>query len=204
MKYSLGLKKPGLAVVCLALLTVLGAFSASAQTSNGTIVGTVLDKSGSAVPKAKVTGSSSDLGVVREFTTDSTGSYRLENLPPGSYAVTVEADGFSKFQVTNVSVKGSLEVTVNAHLEIGSLTNVVTVEAGAGQELHTENSRTGRGDFEYRNHQPSDQYLESGGAGTDSGWRTGRQWVLVQQWCGLFCEWNEAPGQQFSGGRAGQ
>jgi hypothetical protein len=84
MECFLGLKKPGLAVVCLALFTVLGAFSASAQTSNGTIVGTVLDKSGSAVPKAKITGSSSELGVVREFTTDSTGSYRLENLPPGS------------------------------------------------------------------------------------------------------------------------
>src|SRR5258707_14324037 len=143
MKYSLGLKKPGLAVGCLALLTVLGAFSASAQTSNGTIVGTVLDKSGSAVPKAKVTGSSSELGVVREFTTDSTGSYRLENLPPGSYAVTVEADGFSKFQVSKVQVKGSLEVTVNASLEIGSLANTITVEAGAGQELHTETAELG-------------------------------------------------------------
>jgi hypothetical protein len=54
MKCFLGWKKPGLAVVCLALLTALGAFSASAQTSNGTIVGTVTDKSGAAVPKAKV------------------------------------------------------------------------------------------------------------------------------------------------------
>src|SRR5260370_17774699 len=143
MKCFLGLKKPGLAVVCLALLTALGAFSASAQTRNGTIVGTVTDKSGAAVPKAKVTGNSSELGVVREFTTDSTGSYRLENLPPGSYAVTVEADGFSKFQVSNVAVKGSLEVTVNAHMEIGSLANTITVETGAAQELHTETAELG-------------------------------------------------------------
>ncbi len=143
MKFFLGLKKPGLVMVCLALLTALGAFSASAQTSNGTIVGTVLDKSGSAVPKAKVTGSSSELGVVREFTTDSTGSYRLENLPPGQYSVTVEADGFSKFQVSNVAVKGSLEVTVNANMEIGSLSNTITVEAGAGQQLQTESGSLG-------------------------------------------------------------
>src|SRR5258708_2007938 len=143
MKYSLRLKKPGLAVVCLALLVVLGACSASAQTSNGTIVGTVLDKSGSAVPKAKVIGSSTELGVVREFTTDSTGSYRLENLPPGPYSVTVEAAGFSKFEVANVAVKGSFEVTVNANLEIGSVANIITVEAGAAQELQTETGSLG-------------------------------------------------------------
>jgi outer membrane receptor protein involved in Fe transport len=143
MKYSLRLKKPGLAVVCLALLVVLGACSASAQTSNGTIVGTVLDKSGLAVPKAKVIGSSTELGVVREFTTDSTGSYRLENLPPGHYSVTVEAAGFSKFEIANVAVKGSLEVTVNANLEIGSVANTITVEAGAAQELQTETGSLG-------------------------------------------------------------
>ena len=129
MKYSLRLKKPGLAVVCLALFVVLGACSASAQTSNGTIVGTVLDKTAAAVPKAKVVGSSTELGITRESVTDRTGSYRLENLPPGNYAVTVEADGFSKFQVSNVVVKGSLEVTVNANVEIGSVSNIVTVEA---------------------------------------------------------------------------
>jgi outer membrane receptor protein involved in Fe transport len=143
MKCFLGLKKPGLAVVCLALLTALGAFSASAQTSNGTIVGTVTDKSGAAVPKAKVTGNGSELGITRESVTDATGSYRLENLPPGSYAVTVEADGFSKFEVSKVQVKGSLEVTVNASLEIGSVSNTITVEAGAGQELHTETAELG-------------------------------------------------------------
>jgi len=143
MKYSLRLKKPGLAVVCLALFVVLGACSASAQTSNGTIVGTVLDKTAAAVPKAKVVGSSTEQGITRESVTDRTGSYRLENLPPGNYAVTVEADGFSKFQVSNVVVKGSLEVTVNANMEIGSVSNIVTVEAGTGQELQTETAELG-------------------------------------------------------------
>jgi outer membrane receptor protein involved in Fe transport len=143
MKYFLGSIKPGLAVVCLALSMALGAISASAQSSNGTIVGTVTDKSGAAVPKAKVKGSSSDLGIVRESETDSTGSYRLENLPPGRYTVTVVADGFSQFQATKVDVKGSFEVTVNAGLDIGSLTNTIVVEASAGQELQTESGSLG-------------------------------------------------------------
>src|ERR1700751_2405451 len=138
MKCVLRLAKPGLAVVCLVFLTLFGALSAPAQTSNGTIVGTVTDKSGAAVPKAKVKGTSNDVGIVRESETDSTGSYRLENLPPGRYTVTVQADGFSQFQTNKVDVKGSLEVTVNANLDIGSVTNTVVVEASAGRELEAD------------------------------------------------------------------
>jgi outer membrane receptor protein involved in Fe transport len=135
------LLKPGLAVVCLALVMFIGALSTSAQTSNGTIVGTVTDKSGAVVPKAKVKGTSDDVGIVREAETDSAGSYRLENLPPGRYTVTVQADGFSQFQTNKVDVKGSLEVTVNANLDIGSVSNTVVVEASAAQELQTESGQ---------------------------------------------------------------
>jgi Outer membrane receptor proteins, mostly Fe transport len=135
------LLKPELAVVCLALVTFIGALSTSAQTSNGTIVGTVTDKSGAVVPKAKVKGTSEDVGIVREAETDSTGSYRLENLPPGRYTVAVQADGFSQFQTNKVDVKGSLEVTVNANLDIGSVSNTVVVEASAAQELQTESGQ---------------------------------------------------------------
>jgi hypothetical protein len=130
--------KIGLAALGLTLASTLVGFSVSAQSSNGTISGTVTDRSGAVVDKAKVTGSSAELGIVRETETDSAGSYRLENLPPGVYGVTVEVAGFSKFKVSKVEVKGSLEVTVNANLEIGSLSNTVTVEAGAAQELQTE------------------------------------------------------------------
>jgi hypothetical protein len=114
-----------------------------AQSSNGTIVGTVTDHSGAVVVGAKVTGNSAELGVTRETQTDSAGSYRIENLLPGIYVVTVEAPGFSKFQASNVTVKGSLDVTANATMEIGSLSSTVTVEAGAGQELHTESAELG-------------------------------------------------------------
>jgi outer membrane receptor protein involved in Fe transport len=143
MKCVLRLAKPGLAVVCLVFMMFFGALSAPAQTSNGTIVGTVTDKSGAAVPKAKVKGTSNDVGIVRESETDATGSYRLENLPPGRYTVTVQADGFSQFQTNKVDVKGSLEVTVNANLDIGSVTNTVVVEASAAQELQTESGSLG-------------------------------------------------------------
>jgi outer membrane receptor protein involved in Fe transport len=117
--------------------------SALAQTSNGTIVGTVTDKSGAVVPNAKIKGVSKDLGVERSAVADSVGSYRLENLPPGLYTVTVEAQGFSTLQMGNVLVKGSTEVTANAVLEVGSISSSVVVEASAGQELQTQSGSLG-------------------------------------------------------------
>jgi outer membrane receptor protein involved in Fe transport len=137
------LAKPGLVVVCLVFAALFGALSTPAQTSNGTIVGTVTDKSGAVVPKAKVKGISNDTGLVRETETDSAGSYRLENLPPGRYTVTVQADGFSQYQTNKVDVKGSFEVTANASVDIGSVTNTVVVEASAAQELQTESGQLG-------------------------------------------------------------
>jgi outer membrane receptor protein involved in Fe transport len=143
MKCVLRWAKPGLVVVCFAFAALFGAFSAPAQTSNGTIVGSVTDKTGAAVVKAKVKGTSNDTGLVRETESDATGSYRLENLPPGKYSVTVQAEGFSQFQTNRVDVKGSFEVTVNASLDVGSVSNTVIVEASAAQELQTESGALG-------------------------------------------------------------
>ena len=103
MKYSIRGTGLWLGVFCLALAMLFGANSTPAQTSNGAIVGTVTDKSGAVVPNAKVTAISSELGVTREVETDSVGSYRLENLQPGKYMVTVEASGFAKSRVEETS-----------------------------------------------------------------------------------------------------
>src|SRR5579859_3366151 len=131
------------AVIIALVFCGLGAMAGFAQSSNGTIVGTVTDSSGAAVPRAKVTGVSKDLGLERSTVTDSAGSYRLENLGPGSYDVSVEASGFTTFRMANIQVKGSLEVTANASLEVGSVTSTVTVEAISGQELQTESGSLG-------------------------------------------------------------
>lgn len=124
-------------------LLLFGASAGYAQSSNGTIVGSVKDPSGAAVPKAKVTGTSTALGVERDTETDATGAYRLENLAPGAYSVKVEAGGFSAFNVTGVVVKAALESTANASLEVGSISNTVTVEASTAQELQSESGSLG-------------------------------------------------------------
>lgn len=120
-----------------AVVVFLAAGVSFAQTSNGTIAGTIADKTGGAVPSATVTASSSELGTKRSTTTDGVGTYRIESLPPGKYMVVVTAQGFSELRVANVDVRGSFTTTVNGVLEVAAVAATVTVEA-SGQELQTQ------------------------------------------------------------------
>lgn len=134
----------GRAMIGLLVVVALFTGQAFAQTSNGTIVGTVTDKSGAAVPKATIKVSSAQYGEVpRVVITDSAGGYRFESLLPGSYAVTVTAEGFDQLVIHNVQVKGSMEVTASCVLEVSAVKNTITVEASATQELQTESGALG-------------------------------------------------------------
>src|SRR6516225_12207004 len=89
-----------------------------AQTSNGTISGHLIDKSGASVPDAKVTVKSTDRGDTHETATDGAGAYRTESLLPGTYTVLFHKAGFADLEVAGLLVKGSLEVTADGTLEI--------------------------------------------------------------------------------------
>jgi hypothetical protein len=138
------MKRFGWSIAILLLVALSSVVSTNAQTSTGTIVGTVTDKSGSAIPNATVKASSTQFGAdLRTATTDSAGGYRLESLLPGTYTVSVDANGFAKVDITNIQVKGSLLVTANAALEISSVSSTILVEASAAQELQTESGSLG-------------------------------------------------------------
>jgi outer membrane receptor protein involved in Fe transport len=132
-----------LTLVFAMVLTTLTVPAAVAQSSDGTIVGAVTDTSGAAVPKAKVTAASKELGIERSTVTDTAGGYRIENLLPGTYTVSVEATGFSHFELAGIHVKGSFEVSANASLQIGGISSTITVEATSAQELQTESGSLG-------------------------------------------------------------
>src|ERR1700719_3846530 len=103
------MKKFGGSILAAMFAMVVFLTSAHAQTSTGTVVGTVVDKSGAAVPNATVKASSAEFGKdLRTTTTDSAGGYRLESLLPGIYTVSVEASGFSKVDDTNALLNGAL------------------------------------------------------------------------------------------------
>jgi len=129
---------------CAFLCTfVLFAFFPSAvlgQNPRGSLRGTVQDASGGRVPAAKVTVEAKELAVRREATTDERGEFRIENLPAGSYHVTVTAKGFaeasSEAHVLISSVR-ELSVTLNP----GSLSQTVSVQ-GQASSITTEPLQT--------------------------------------------------------------
>lgn len=125
--------------VTLLAVLLLCAGNAFAQSSNGTISGTVTDKTGGAVANATVKVVSIDRGgETRNTTTDSVGTYRVSSLLPGRYKVTIEAGGFSPTMINDLDVRASLETNASAVLEIASASSTVTVEANVGQELETQ------------------------------------------------------------------
>jgi outer membrane receptor protein involved in Fe transport len=122
----------------LVLIVLVFAGISFAQTSNGTITGTIADPSGAVIPGANVKATPNAGGESRTSMTDNSGSYRLESLFPGMYTITVAAQGFSTLKIENVDVKGSLVITINGKLTIGATSATVNVEAGAAEQLQTQ------------------------------------------------------------------
>src|ERR1700686_1080467 len=115
------------------LLVVLVSGIAWAQTSNGTLVGSVVDPTGAVVQKATVSAVSSQYGQPHETHTDSIGTYRLESLQPGTYAVTITAPELEALTVTGVVINGSLTTTINGKLKLAATQQTIEVQATAGQ-----------------------------------------------------------------------
>lgn len=116
--------------VALVLLMLLALeVSLVAQTSQGRILGTVVDSSGAVVPRAKVAITNTGTSVSRTLLTTSAGDYTAPNLDPGAYVVSVEAAGFKKTVSTPILLEVSREVRVDLKLQPGVATETMTVTA---------------------------------------------------------------------------
>ena len=113
-----------------ASFTILS-LAAFAQTDTTSLHGTVLDKSRAAIVDAKVTLTNPALGLQRDTTTLSTGEFEFPALPPGTYSLTIEKQGFSKYEETGLQLLVNNPVTVSVTLRIGSVATVVEVTAQA-------------------------------------------------------------------------
>src|SRR6201991_1085363 len=128
-------------LMCFALF----AGSAAAQSSTtGSIEGTVTDANGAAVPGVSVKVTSPNLISAQTATTDDNGRFRVLNLPPGKYAITIEADkGFAKAERTDVEVNLSKTSTADLQLQPAGASATVTVTDTAGAAVDVSGSTTG-------------------------------------------------------------
>ena len=106
-------------------------FSLMAQTSEGRILGSVVDPSGAVVAHAKVTITNTATGAARSITTTAAGEYTAPNLEPGPYVVVVEAPGFQKAQHTAVTLEVAKDVPIDFKLVTGAITETMTVSGEA-------------------------------------------------------------------------
>ena len=112
-------------------LVLLGTVAYGQETAS--IVGTVTDPSGAAVPGAKITITNTETGIVRSTTTNTTGSYAARELAIGHYNVRVEAAGFKASERTGITLNVNDTVRADAALQVGEAKESVTVEANAIQ-----------------------------------------------------------------------
>ena len=100
----------------------------SAAYAQAAITGVVKDASGGVLPGATVEAASPALiEKVRSVVTDTTGQYRIVDLRPGTYSVTVKLQGFTTVKREGIELSGSFVATVNADLKVGSLEETITV-----------------------------------------------------------------------------
>ncbi len=115
--------------VLLAVFFVL--FAAHALAQEGTIVGTVSDPSGAAVPNASIRVTNVETGQARNLTTSGDGQYVVPDLHIGRYSVRAEGAGFKVVEQKNIVLNVNDRARVDFKLEVGSTSEQITVEAAA-------------------------------------------------------------------------
>lgn len=110
-----------------------------AQVITGTLLGTVSDPTGSAIPNATVRIRNAGTNVESQLQSDASGNFSAPNLPTGTYAVQVSATGFKTYEETNIAVALDAKVRLDVHMVIGDVSDSVKVEAAA-QRLQTDAS----------------------------------------------------------------
>jgi hypothetical protein len=138
------LGKTGISACLLLLLAVWLVVTAPAfaQSGRGTINGIVRDITGAVVPGAEVTVTSTETGVSQTVLTTEAGVYRVPYLQPGRYRVTATLPGFKTAVVDNVSLLLAQTLSVDLVLEVGEVTESVTVSS-TGPLLETSTSEIG-------------------------------------------------------------
>ena len=128
------MKKISLAILTFFLSTTI----IFAQSTTGKIVGTVTAPDG-AVPGATIVITDNQTGKEKTVTATNDGTFSVPQLEFGSYTVKITAAGFKSFTATDVKIDAGRDYTLKAQLEIGQVSETVTVTAGT-EQINTSNA----------------------------------------------------------------
>ena len=132
--------KPFVIAFCIVLGVVCLTTSVLAQSTFGTILGTVTDSTGAVMPNIVIKVTNQGENISREVKSDAQGNYQAENLKEGLYTVSVQAEGFREVIVKDIRLMARQMIRRDLNLAVGSTTENVTVEAHA--ELINTESQT--------------------------------------------------------------
>ena len=136
---SVGLLRQKLPLLVLAVLLLGGlSYEAYAQAVYGSISGTISDPQGAAITAATVTVTNIAQNVTTTAKTNDSGFYEVTHLIPGNYQVKIEQQGY-KTALQDVVVKADVVANADVRLEVGALTETVTV-TGIDLTLKTDKS----------------------------------------------------------------
>ena len=118
-------------------LTFANVTFGQAQSAAADLQGVVRDATGAVVPDAAITARHAGTNVRRAAVSNDEGFYRIVNLPPGEYEITVEASNFKKAVLAKVSVTVGQTATVDVALEPGQITESVTISDATAEIVET-------------------------------------------------------------------
>src|SRR5437870_377660 len=134
--------KPANLIGSLFVLLAICASAALGQTGTSGISGTVRDTNGAVVANATVAATSDATNVSQNQNTTESGLFAFTSLPVGNYTIMVEKTGFKTFKKTGNVLEVGTPLTVDVTMEIGQVSETVTVQGGA-EQLQTANATIG-------------------------------------------------------------
>ncbi len=132
------MKSLGFVLVFIAV-SIAGGGAALAQSTFGTLLGTIQDQTGSVIPDARVTVINLDTSVSRAATSNSAGQYQIPDLQPGNYSITAAKSGFAMAKVDTVSLDARQERRVDLTIGVAAVQQSVSVSTEAAA-VNTENA----------------------------------------------------------------
>jgi len=131
---------PKVSVVRLgaACLLAVSALHVDAQSIQGSVIGTVRDKSQALVPNAAVTLTNLDTGTSRQATTDANGTYRFIDVTAGRYTVAISAAGFDAFKVPTITLSTREQLRVDAALAVVGVQQSVDVSTNSVATINSD------------------------------------------------------------------